>query len=192
MLGNSGEAKHAAEAPKLETAVVVRPARITGLTSEDLAEALGLHPWNFQVEVPDGTPSLQIAVRLTENGAERELSRMTLNAEEWDGAAGKRIKGSKQFRVLLTVSPVDNTTVKPLLESAKLRIFAKEFQSGSGSVAIIDNPFTKKPARGVSIFSSGQRGTAKAPRTNYDLLSTDDYQTVLKISFFSGLPLKAP
>lgn len=186
--GFAGEANLFPPPSKSDGPLAVHPAKTTAIDSDDLAAALGIHHWNFQVQAADGMPAIRIAVRLIENGADRKLGEFTLSAEKWDSAAGKVIKGPKEFRVMVVVSPLDSATVQPLFESARFRVFAKEFQSGSTGAAIIENPFAKAPRRGIITYVAGQRGAAKVPRTDYDLYATDDYERVLRISFESGLP----
>jgi hypothetical protein len=182
MIAYSGPSESPGPPGKAEAQFVVRPHGSTTIDAGDLAAALGISHWNFQIQVPEGTSSLRIAVRLIQNGAERNLGDLTLNAEQWDSARGKAIKGPKQFRTMVVVSPLELAAAKPLLESTRLRLFAKEFLSGSASVLIIDNPFLNQ-SRGVTTYTASQRESGEASRNRFDLFSTDDYQRVLRISF---------
>ena len=187
MPGNAGEPQLQRPSAMPENQLIVRSSAPRAVDSEDLAEALGIHQWNFQVQVPEGTSFVRVAMHLIQNGTDRDLGSITMSAEKWDTDAGKVIQGAKQFRVLVMVSPVDLSTGNPLLQSAKLRVFAKEFQSGSASAAIIDNPFKKQP-NGVTIYKSPKHspGAGEALRTRFDFFETDDHQRVLGISFETG------
>jgi len=186
MPGNAGEPQPQRPSVMPENQLIVRSSAPRAVDSEDLAEALGIHQWNFEVRVPEGTSHLRVAMHLIQNGTDRNLGSITLSAEKRDDA-GKVVQGAEQFRVLVMVSPVDLSTGNPLLQSAKLRVFAKEFQSGSASAAIIDNPFKKQP-NGVTIYKSPKHspGAGEALRTRFDFFETDDHQRVLGISFETG------
>jgi hypothetical protein len=157
----------------------------------DLADALGIKHFNFQVQVPDGTSFLRVGLHLIEDGQDRDVGNVKLWAEKRDDS-GNVIKGAKQFRVLVMVSPLDTSTANPLIESPKLRVFAKEFLTGnSGAAATIENPFKKKHAGGVMIHNTTRLvrdrkvppGAWDGFGTRFDLFSTDDGKCVMRISF---------
>ena len=161
------------------------------VNSDDLADALGIVHFNFQVQVPDGTPFLRVALHLIEDGKDRDLGSVKLQTEKRDDS-GNVIKGAKQFRVLVMVSPLDTSTADPLRESPKLRVFAKEFLTGNGGAAVsIENPFKKKHTGGVTIYNTTRLvrerkvppGTWGGFGTRFDLFSTDADKCVMGISF---------
>jgi len=161
------------------------------VNSDDLADALGIVHFNFQVQVPDGTPFLRVALHLIEDGKDRDLGSVKLLTEKRDDS-GNVIKGAKQFRVLVMVSPLDTSTADPLRESPKLRVFAKEFLTGNGGAAVsIENPFKKKHTGGVVIHNTTSLvrerkvppGTWDGFETRFDLFSTDANKCVMRISF---------
>jgi hypothetical protein len=163
------------------------------LNANDLADALGIMQWSFQIQVPDGTDKLQVALHLIENGSDRILGTVYVRGEKWDSTAGKVVPGSKQFRLLVLLSPVDTSASDPLRESAKLRLFAKEFQSGSRSSEVVDNPLRKHRGSITTFESPRLVRDRKVPSgvwdgfgTRFDLVSSDDEKRIVRISFHQG------
>lgn len=158
--------------------------------SEDLAEALGIMHWYFQVQVPDGTSALTANLHLIETNSDEVLGKLVLNTEPRDDN-GNRILGIKQFRVLVIVQPLDASTEHPLFESAKLRVFAKEYLTGSSSIQIIKNPFSKNSKGGADIYNTSRlvrdlkipSGVWDGYGTGFDLISLVADNRILRISF---------
>jgi hypothetical protein len=108
---------------------------------QELAQSLNIHHWNFQVQVPDGTIDLKVRILKFDGKTNNELAHMTLNALKRDRDTASVIRGVKQFRVLLTLMPAEIAAKNPWFESRKLRFYAKEFQSGTSTHGVVDNPF---------------------------------------------------
>lgn len=161
--------------------VVARPEERRLVDATELAEALGVRQWNFLVQVPDGTDSLSLSLRFAGEGTERKLGdHLVLKANEWDSTVGRSIPGVKRFRVLVMILPADMSAEDPIRGSAKLRVFAKEFLSGSSSSALIPNPFYKSKG-GVATYGLGGSRRYREPNSSvsegfgsrFDLMEVD-------------------
>src|SRR5689334_12865068 len=78
MSGIAGEPQPQRPSAMPESQLIVRSSAPKAVDSEDLAEALGIHQWNFQLQVPDGTSHLRAAMHLIQNGTDRDLGSITL------------------------------------------------------------------------------------------------------------------
>ena len=152
---------------------------------EDLAEALGIMHWNFQVQVPDGTDMLSVNLHLVETNSDSVLGKLNLSTRKMDALTGKDIPGVKQFRVLVVISPLDTSVNDPLFESVKLRVFEKNFLTHSSSRIIIENPFYKKSKDGfITTHGLLLSRDHKVPwDTRFDLMSSANDKRILRISF---------
>ena len=160
--------------------------------SEDLAEALGVKHWDFLVQVPyAGT--LPISFHWIENGKDRLLGQTGLVVDRMDPMTGKEIPPPYQDRILFVIFPVDTSTDDQWSNSAKLRIFIKDYDRHDSTVLLIENPF-KNNKRGYSIPSAPmavhkdnekiEPGSVKrAMGTEFDVMRTADNQRTKQSSF---------
>jgi hypothetical protein len=164
------------------------------LSADDLAGALGVRHWNFQIQVPDGIETIHLRLQSIEGKKERDLGYLSVVVRERD-ATGQGIysSGVKQSHVVVVAMPTDTSVGDPLFESKKLRIYARGSISRSNSSRLIDNPF-RQGKEGVATYNTSRRvRDRKAPPgvwdgfgTRFDLMGTADDKTVLRISFEAG------
>jgi hypothetical protein len=164
------------------------------VNSEDLADALGIRHWDFLVQVPyDGM--LPVSFHWVENGKDRELGHTSLVIDRLDQQTGKFIPPPHQDRILFVVCPVENSTEDPWQDSAKLRIFVKDYDRGDSGFLLIENPFKNKN-EGYSIDSAPMAvhdhkippgSVENALGTEFDLMTTASNklatQSAFRISF---------
>lgn len=178
--------------PTNELVAFVDPRQSTD--SEDLAQALGVMPWNFQIQVPDGIVRLEIILHLIETNSDTDtiLGKLLLNIEQTQMDSTGVIKstpGVKQFRVLVVMCPLDTSTANPMFDSPKYRIFVKEFLTDISSAIIIKNPF--KTEAGVAIYNQPRLvrdrkvppGVWNGFGTSFDIMDQGNFKRELRISF---------
>src|SRR5208282_4756481 len=157
---------------------------------ETLVESLGIERWDFLVQVPYAG-NLPISFHWIDNGKDRELGHTWLVNTRMNFQTGEIIPPPYpppyQFRILLVISPVVASTEDPWRDSAKLRVFIKEYEmresgfvlTDSGFV-LIENPFKNKN-EGYVIYNARmafhknkiQPGSVEqAMGTEFDLMTT--------------------
>ena len=149
--------------PTNEFAVVAEPV-VQSVNNEDLAESLGIKHWNFQLQIPDNWAGYSVDFRWFENGTSRDLGHCEWPLSRIDSETGNKIPGPYQERILLFIAPVDISTDDPWRNSARLRVFLRDYGQVSGSM-LIENPF-KKSKTGFATY-----GIAGAVRENQSNLS---------------------
>lgn len=176
--------------PTNELAAIGEPV-VQSLNSEDLAESLGIKHWNFLVQIPDNWVGFTMSFNWIENGTKRELGHSSFPIDRFDHETGKHISGPYQDRVLLVVSPADSSTEDPWRNSAKLRVFIKDYEQGVSGFDFIENPFRKKNLVFVTYGSPSmvrdkqkKLGTSEALATEFKLLASGTNE--FRVSFQLG------
>jgi len=177
-------------APTNELVAAADPIHQT-VDSEDLAEALGIRHWDFLVQ-PKAS-SLFISFHWIEDGKDRLLGQTGLVVDRIDPYTGRFVPPPYQDRILFVIFPVDTSADDPWSNSAKLRIFIKDYDRHDSTVLLIENPF-KNNKRGYSIPSAPmavhndnekiEPGSVKrAMGTEFDVMKTADNQRTKQSSF---------